>query len=203
MRTYATSTNCILMQIRMYSVYLCVYNWIHHPGTFTGTFTGIFSQDLYFSSNLMLLYTSRCIFFESNATVDQPIYTNKIFSWLSRGSQLSNGFEINEDILRYAAVCMLIYYCFLTCNSNPLERWLPHENQEIILFAYISWSMVTLFSIFRMGKKMREMQFILSVNWSVLSTNQYIQVAYILIQDYIYVYKICISGYIRVRTRRY
>ncbi len=32
----------ILVYTRMFSVYLCIYDWIPHPGTFTGTFTGIF-----------------------------------------------------------------------------------------------------------------------------------------------------------------
>ncbi len=44
-----------------------------------------------------------------------------ITSWVSSGSQLSQGFEINEHILRYATVCTLIYYCFPTCISTPLE----------------------------------------------------------------------------------
>jgi hypothetical protein len=35
------------------------------------------------------------------------------------GSQLSKGFEINEEILRYATVHTLIYACFLMCIELP------------------------------------------------------------------------------------
>ena len=38
-RTYTTSTKYILVYTRMYSVYLCIYDWIPHPGTFPGTWT--------------------------------------------------------------------------------------------------------------------------------------------------------------------
>ncbi len=38
-QTYTTWTKYILVYTRMYSVYLCIYHWIPHPGTFPGTWT--------------------------------------------------------------------------------------------------------------------------------------------------------------------
>ncbi len=78
---------------------------------------------MYFSSKAMLPYISR--------------YLRKLgyFITLMRGcpgSQLSKGFKITEDILRYATVHMLIYACFLMCIWTPLESWLPGQPLEIL-----------------------------------------------------------------------
>ncbi len=157
-RTYTTSTKYILVYTRMYFVYLCIYSyilWYTDIYYFNKVYTRIYSYvlcisvyirlntsprdfpwdlDLSFSWNLMLSYISRCTFlrkqcYHTSADMRKPGY----FIILVRGcpgSQLSKGFEINEDVLRYATVHTLIYACFHVHQNSlrKLTTWTTPRN---------------------------------------------------------------------------
>ncbi len=118
---------------RFYSYVLCISVYIL---LITSPRDFLWDLDLSFSWNLMLSYILRCTFLRKQCyCTSADIRKLGYFITLMRGcpgSQLSQGFEINEGILRYATVHTLIYACFLTCIWTPLESWLPGQPLEII-----------------------------------------------------------------------
>ena len=114
---YTMTYGHILLQQSIYwyilvcTLYICVYT------------TECLTQGLSMGLGLVLFlkskYISRCTFLRKQCySTSADIRKLGYFITLVRGcpgSQLSKGFEINEDILRYATVHTLIYACFLMC----------------------------------------------------------------------------------------
>ncbi len=133
------------------------------------------------------------------------------------GSQLSMGFEINEDILRYATVHTLIYRdaCFWT----PLENWLPGQPLEIIyvcVHRLIYGSIALDFSYGKENEINAMLYWVYTDLYSVqISIYRYTTLnpsmkpvylgiyVYEQVQDRIYAYERCISAYKSVYTRIY
>ena len=152
----------ILLQQSIYSyilvctLYICVYT------------TEFLTQGLSLGLGLVLFLKSNAIVYLEMSFLRKQCYRTSgdmrklgYFITLVRGcpgSQLSKGFEINEDILRYATVHTLIYACFLMCIWTPLESWLPEQPLEIIYVCVYQLVYGRLLWIFCMEKKMRKMQ---------------------------------------------
>ncbi len=114
--------------------------------------------EMYFFSKAML---------QSSADIHKQGYFITLVSGCL-GSQCSKGFEINEDILRYATVHTLIYACFLVCIWTPLESWLPGQPLEVIYVCVYQLIYCSIALEFSYGKENEK---------NVLSTNLYIQIS--------------------------
>ena len=171
----------------------------------------------------MLSYISRCTFLRKQCYLTSAdIRKLGYFITLVRGcpgSQLSKGFEINEDILRYATVHTLIYACFLVCIWTPLESWLPGQPLEIIyvcVYQLIYCSFAMDFSYGKENEKNAMLYWVYTGLYSVqISIYRYTTLypsmkpvylgiyAYEQVQDRIYAHERCISAYKSVYTRIY
>ncbi len=123
--TYTTATKYLLVHTGIYFVYLGIYDCIPHPGTSSGTFSGTFFSGLIlFLKWNAIVFLERCTFCRKQC-YSRSSYIRKqdcfiIVSWLSSGSQLSKGLEINQ------------LFWDINPFQNPIENgvlnyWRPHQ----------------------------------------------------------------------------